>query len=246
MKKDKLLLFLLMILFSTFPVNSLKVPDERSFKEDIEKSVRKILRLSDTHEVEFSFPELNTYNLVSGYIPKIRISTSDVKLNDLWTDKIYFEFSNVKLDTEILQTEKRLKADPRMKICLYAQISEEAINDLLYKKRKKIKVKDPKASFKNGYLILRGHVRTMFLSSYIEARGNFYIEDEKKINFHSDYIGLNKIKVPKFLLVRIINTINPVLDMNELDFDIILKDIILKDKKMIITSFPKGFSGDEL
>ena len=246
MRIDRLTIISMTIIFLSFSVFSLEVPDQQSFIEDIELSVRKILKLSDTHEVKFAFPELSTYNLISGYIPKIRISTSNVRLNDLWTDKVYFEFSNVKLDTKILEEEKRLKADPRMKIRLYAEISEQAINNLLYKKRKKIKVKDPKAVFEDGNLLLYGHVKAMFVSSYIKAKGHFYIEDEKRINFYSDYIKLNKIKLPKFLLVKIINTINPVLDMSELDFDISLKHIILKDNKAIITSFPKGFSGDDI
>jgi len=246
MKSKKIIVLTIFLICFFINTYSLMVLDEDDFKKDVEIAVKKILRLSDTHEVRFCFPEISTYNIVSGYIPFIKMSTGSFRLNDLWTDKVYFEFYNVKLDTEILHNEKRLVADPRMKIRLYAEISEKAINNLLYKKRKKIKVKDPEALLRDGFIILKGHVKAMFVSSYIRAKGYFYIENGKQINFASNYIALNKIKLPKFLLVRIINTINPVLDMNELDFDIKLRDIILKDRKVVITSFPDGFSGEEL
>jgi hypothetical protein len=140
---------------------------------------------------------------------------------------------------ELFENEN-LVVDKHMIVRIYAEISQKNLNELLKKKEKKIKVKDPFIFIKDGVIYLKGYVTASFLRAKIKSRGKFYIsEDGKEINFYSDYIALSGIKLPQFLLVKVIKKMNPVLDLKSFAFDITLKKIIMQNGKMIISSFNK-------
>ena len=240
MKKNRIILFYLLIILNitVFCEDYLNILDnEIEFRNNLELSIRKFFEENDRDKICLDIPDLKSYQIITGYIPEIRVRAENIFIDDLRTDLIYMELYNIRLDLDKLMNEKSFEPGPDMKVRFHAEISEENINDLLERKKKKIKVTNPKAVLKNGHIYLYGNVKAAFISSNIKAKGNFYLEDEKKINFYAEYISLERVKMPKFLLVKIVNTINPVIDLERNRFDIRLNRISIKDKLFVISSF---------
>ncbi|MFA5478548.1 MAG: LmeA family phospholipid-binding protein [Candidatus Muiribacteriota bacterium] len=247
MKKWSFLILISLIISSNVFGSNLKYAyKEEEFKEKLSTILIQRFFNGEKERVRIEYPELRVYNLITGYLPSIKIYAEDIVLDELYTKYFHIELKNIKLDVENLFTNDKLIVADGMKAKLFAEIEESALNDLMKRKTDKIKVGNPRVRITDDSIFLSGHVKAMFVSSHVEARGRFYIENGNKIHFSSDYIMVAGVKLPQFLLIRVINTINPVLDFDNLGFDIVLNEIITNNGEFIITSFDRNIEWNDL
>ncbi|MGM0606932.1 MAG: hypothetical protein ACQESP_00805 [Candidatus Muiribacteriota bacterium] len=214
--------------------------DPEEFKSLISNVIAEKYFEGEFEKIDFIFPEIGYYNLVTGYLPYIKIVSEKILLDDLLTDFLYLELSNIKLDLDALYNKNKLKPNSEMQARIYVEISEKELNNLLKKKQDKIKVGNPDVKIRKDKIILSGNVRAMFMSSSVESRGRFEIKDKRYVYFKTDYIKVSRIRLPRFMLNNIIKTINPVLDIGEFGFDIEVDNITMYPQKGVISSFDKN------
>ncbi|MCK9224783.1 MAG: hypothetical protein M0R46_03335 [Candidatus Muirbacterium halophilum] len=243
MKKSKLNIFLIIFIFTSFftmAESEFSILDNKEvFMKNLKTGIKAFFNEKDRDKVFLNIPELKSYNYLTGYIPFIEVKAENVFVDDLRTDFVYMYLYNIKLDKDKLIKKNEFIPGEDMRIRFHAEISQKNLNELLESKNKKIKVNNPKAILKPNNIYLYGNVKAVFLSSNIKIKGSFYVEDEKKINFQAEYIALERVKMPKFLLSKFVSSMNPVIDLERNRFDIRVSRIEILNEKFIISSFDK-------
>jgi len=102
--------------------------------------------------------------------------------------------------------------------------------------------------FRNGGLYVRGYYLTKFLfrlDILIELEGRFEIRRGKEL-WLADYVmRVNKVDLPKSITDRAISQIQPVIDLKEFVFPLVLDKVEQKDDRVVLASriLPKPFEG---
>lgn len=208
-------------------------------EEKIRRAISVVAANSESMVIDVDYSKLSY--LIAGRFPRIDIKIKKCDVDGLIIERADFQFRNVIIDMETLWNEHKIVAAEGGRAYLNAEILQKDLNDFLLMKSDKTGVINPRIELLDGKLSLSGRFKTTFfgmpLSVNVSSRGKFVIkEDAKSIHFIPDNVRVNRASLPGFVRNRVVNTINPVLDLKEQPLDIILSGIEIKKGRLLILS----------
>jgi len=219
-----------MVLFKDFSTGSFGL-----LKQKLYTGMMRELDSAEGITIEITANSLS--HSLGGRFSRITITVTNAVIEGMCVREAFFDFKEPVVDLKILWSEEKLRLQSSGEIGMNLVVYEDDINTFLREKAAKLKVQKPEISLRKGNIYLKGSARWWIIQSSFWAKGTFFIQDGKKIFFNPKKLEISKVKMPSIVIKKLVQKINPVLDLSKLPFDVILKTIKLENSKMTITSF---------
>lgn len=193
--------------------------------------------LDSAEGITIEITATNLSHSLGGRFSRIIITVNNAVIEGMCVREAFFDFNEPAIDLAMLWNEEKLRLHSSGEIGMNLVVYEDDINIFLKEKAAKLKVNKPEISLRPGTIFLKGSARWWIIQSSFWAKGTFFIQDGKKIFFNPKKLEISKVKMPSMVIKKLVQRINPVLDLSKLPFDVILKTIKLENSKMIITSY---------
>jgi hypothetical protein len=159
-------------------------------------------------------------------------------INDLPIYWGKFEFQDLALDMDKLVNAKTLVPLNARKASLNVQIRERDVNRFLQLKTASSNVRNAIVQFEPDRISISGYCKWWFIDSRFEVDGTFTISKKRFIEFSSRSIRLSELKMPKFIVRRVMDRLNPILDISALPFPVLLNTIRVSHDNLYLSSLP--------
>ncbi len=207
------------------PVITEKILENPSIiEEKIKAAMNKILSNPATLTLNIEYGTKEETSI--GKLKRVCIETSGGNAEGLVLERANVEFLDIQLNTTELFEKEDIEPVELNDIFMDVIVTENALNDLLLKKIKKINVKKPKIVLKKGKMHLSGSTKYGLLKADFSADGKLTVsKDGKEIWFHASNMKVNYMAMPRSFVGMIVKKINPVLKLEDFPFNLNLKSI---------------------
>lgn len=163
----------------------------------------------------------------NGFIEGLLVHHAHLSLNDLY------------LNLEMLFSEEKIRVLNKALINMHILIKEDALNDFVKTKSKKINIQNPKIRlFNNNEMELSGSTKYGFIRASFWTRGSFEIRNEKELHIRSRRFKVNRANMPRNIINSLLRKLNPIFEFkDEFLFKVNLKEIRITGEHIEITSF---------
>lgn len=208
-------------------------------EEKLRRAISKVAKDPDSLTIDVDYS--NNVQLMGGKFSKIIIKMKRPTINDLKIEKATFVFQDITLDMGALWNNYQLLPKSGGSAALAGLIKEEDINEFLVEKTDKTGVSNPNIKFEKGKLNLSGKIKTGFfgmpVTINVNSAGKFILRDNgQRIDYVTNSVKVNRAPLPAFIRNKVIQTINPVLDLSILPFEAYLDKIEIVDGCLILVS----------
>ena len=195
-------------------LGSLKVVE---VQDAFRKGMREFLKSGETIKIRF-FATMRD-EIFSGKFRQVEILFKDSSLQGMETLNIVrgrAVFRNVKFNIAKLMLEKKLVVQSIGSTKFNFRLKEEDINKYLVTEQKRINLRNPEIQLRKDSLTFSASVRNRFFSARVRTEGQFKVRpDGRAVDFKSNKVRLNALKIPGFVTGQVVNRINPVLRLDK-------------------------------
>lgn len=165
--------------------------------------------------------------MIGGKIDQLIIDGTEVQINEnLCIDHMNIVMNKVRFNP---QTHKVKEVESTT---FEGELTSKTINSYISKdKDSKYKAQ---IRLEDGKVIVDAAPGLLGISVPVSIKGSPVIREDTKVNFVADEASLSIIPVPAFIVNRLLNGVNPVLDMSQMKFPVTIKDITIKKDKIIV------------
>ncbi len=170
------------------------------------------------------------------YFDSLSIELNNALFDSLNVETASIDINKISFDAVALFLNGRLRVKSQKEISAEIKMAESDLNEYLKSKAEKIKVRRPYVKFDNEKLMLGGNVKYGVFVIKFDAAGVFKIVDDTKIHFDIKKLEVNRMRMPGKFVRKIISQINPIMDLDEFPFKLVMKSIAVSDKYLIFSS----------
>lgn len=165
--------------------------------------------------------------LVGGKLKRLYIEGTDVQLDpNLIVRYLYVEMDDVKFDTG----SRELKSVSGTSF--QATVAEAAVNRYLHETRDSNA--EMTVSLQPGKINVSLIPRFLGIDVLVAIAGRLVLAGGDKVNFLPDNTAVAHLKMPGFAVNKVMDRVNPVLDMSVMKFPVTLQDIRVKKGAVVI------------
>lgn len=195
-------------------LGSLKVAE---VQEAFRRGMQEFLKSGESIKIRF-FATMRD-EIFSGKFRQVEIIFRDSALQGMETLNIVrgrAVFQNVKFNIVKLMLEQKLVVESIGSTKFNFRLEEEDINKYLVAEQKRINLRNPEIQLRKDSLTFSASVRNRFFSARVRTEGQFEVRpDGRAVDFKSDKVRLNSLKIPGFVTGQVVSRINPVLRLDK-------------------------------
>ncbi|MHB1001764.1 MAG: LmeA family phospholipid-binding protein [Armatimonadota bacterium] len=177
-------------------------------------------------------------SMIGGKIDNLHIEGEDVQIDrNLTVDQMIIDMESVRFHTSTREV-KSVK-----NTVFKVMLSEDTINRYIENNRKddsNLRIK-----FNGGKVVASITSSLLGISLPVSVEGKPSIKDGALINFSADSVSVAHLPFPSFIINKILNGINPILDMSTMKFPIKLQDIIIENNYAVINGNAQFKNNDD-
>lgn len=159
-------------------------------------------------------------SMLSGKIGRIEIEGEEVQVDpNLVVRRLYVDMREVRCDVDT----RALKTVGSTTI--QALIAEDAVNRYIERTREDLNLT---VALEPGKILVKFVPSVAGVGVPISVAGTVAVAGTDKVNFVADSAALGRIPVPAYVVNKVLDRMNPVLDMSQMRFPVILKEIVLR------------------
>jgi len=215
--------------------SAFRVYDVSKIKKAFKKGLGEYLLAQKDVRVRF-FPT-RRQDIINGKFNLMEIIFRDSSIQGLEQLNIHrgrLRVQDLEYDVDHLMSTGKLKVTTVGNVQFSLRLNEEDINQYLDSNQKRINLRTPRVELTRDRMLFSGRIKNRFFSARVRTEGRFVVnQEERTVDFHTNYVKLNAFKIPGFVTGSVVNRINPVLNLNKFPLmDLIpikLKDIELGD-----------------
>ena len=158
-------------------------------------------------------------SMLKGKIGRIEIEGEEVQVDpNLVVQHLYVDMREVRcdVDTRALKTVGSTTIE--------AVIAEDAVNRYIERTRQDLNLT---VTLEPGKILVKFVPTVAGVGVPISVSGTLAVAGEDKVNFAADSASLGRMPVPAYVVNKVLNRMNPVLDMSQMRFPVILREIVL-------------------
>lgn len=165
--------------------------------------------------------------MLRGKIKHLHIEGDEVQIApSLTVDHLIVDMDDVEADV----AKKQIR---RVRQTIFeAHISEDSVNRYMVTTR--AASKDLRVSFGKGTVTVTVYPSFLGIDTEFRITGRPEIVQGSKVRFIADRAMLAKIPVPSFLVNKVLDHVNPVLDLSEMKFPVVLSGMTVKEGAIVI------------
>lgn len=168
---------------------------------------------------------------------RVTISGQSVEIKGLVISKLFIDVEDAIIDRVSTVEKERLRLVKNGSVRMAMEISENAFNSFVWEKVKNRDIiSEPKVELSDGEFCLSGRSKWWIIRSSFRLAGHFEVSEENLVLFVPHKLKLSGMSAPGFLRKKLMEKINPVLDMGKFPFEIKLKTISIGENMMIISN----------
>jgi hypothetical protein len=187
----------------------------------------------------------------NGRIRRIYLDLEGCELGGVRIESLKIDASDVTFTPPATWDEKGPDVKEMLDVKASAVILEQDVNEALLVKQfgnDDEHWHDLSLDFREGGIYARGYYLAQFIFKFdilLEMEGSFAVRHGQEIWLDDYKVRVNKVDVPDGLTQRAISRIQPVIDLGEFPFPLVLDSIIQEEDKVVIKSRlePKPFEG---
>ncbi len=153
-------------------------------------------------------------------IKSIKLLATKAKIRDLNICDVYLKANDVKINIEKFLKNKKFKILSVATKEFRFKLTQEAVNDVLKRKAKKLKVKNGYVEFKNNCIVFRGETNFLKFTTSFYIRGRIKVKDKHLLNFEPRFVIINGSRVSRRFLKKLAKWYNPLVDLEKLPIPI--------------------------
>jgi|GEM_PF-6639954 len=203
------------------------------FNAHLKELLFNLLNHPETFNVKFDGMKQNGVEL---FCPTIDVSIKNAIFDELKVETASIILKNISFDLMRLFNDGKLRVISQDKVFVNINIAEEDLNQYLIKKSEKIKVRKPFVNFEKERLNMGGTFKYGLFVISFTASGVFKIIDNSKIHFDIKRMTVNSMKMPRNFVRKVLDKINPIMDLDKFPFKLIMKSIIIKNHYLTFSS----------
>jgi hypothetical protein len=188
----------------------------REIKQAFKKGLDEYLKVGDSVHVRF-FPTTRQ-KILSGRFSHVQILFKNSAVQGLEMLNIRrgrLLISDVEFDVNELMNKGKLKIQKIDKVQFSMRIYEKDLNAYLMANQDKINLTSPNLKLSKEKLMFTARVRNRFFSARVKTEGRFEVNEEARtVDFKTNSVSLNSLRIPGFVASTIVSRINPILSLN--------------------------------
>jgi len=188
----------------------------KEIKQAFRKGLEEFLKVGDAVHVRF-FPTMRQ-EILSGHFSHVQIlfKNSAVQgLENLNIRRGRLLVSDVEFDVNELMNKGKLKINKIDKVQFSLRIYEKDINAYLNANQEKINLTSPSLKLSKEKMMFTARVRNRFFSARVKTEGRFEVNEKARtVDFKTNSVSLNSLRIPGFVASTIVSRINPILSLN--------------------------------
>ena len=206
---------------STVKANSLASPlgghDVSEIRQAFKKGLSEYLLASDGVQIRFypSQPE----DIVLGRFGLLEISFQNSAfqgLEGLNIDRGKLRVEDLRFDVSHLMSTGKLQVRTVGKVEFVLRLNENDINEYLESNQRRINLRAPRVQLTEDRMLFSGRIRNRFFSARVRTEGKFVVnQKDRTVDFQTNNVRLNALKIPGFVTGSVVNRINPILNLNK-------------------------------
>lgn len=209
--------------------------DAKTVDRQVESLLSRLMNSPEFLGADFSASTLDESRYSASY-STISVAIRGASFDGLRIDTASIVFINPDIDILRLFRDSRLKLISQNEIRARISVLEGDLNRYLAVKSEKIKVKRPYARFENDLLVIGGTFRYGILVISFSAAGRFRIEEGTKVLFDIRSLSVNSMKMNRAFLRKVVEKINPLIDLEKFPFKLVLKSIGINDGRLVFAT----------
>lgn len=168
----------------------------------------------------------STTDMLNGLIGQLHIEGTDVQidpnllLSNLWVDMIEVRYNTSREVTSVKETK------------LGATVSESVVNKYIELSRKG--EDNLSVEFEPGKVLVKFVPNVAGVNIAVTVSGKPEIVGGNKVNFVADSGSVARVPMPAYLVNKILDRMNPILDMSVLKFPVSLSKITINAKSVLV------------
>lgn len=168
---------------------------------------------------------------------RVAISGQSIEIKGLVISRLHIDVEDAIIDRSTTIKKERLRLLRNGIVKMSIEITENALNSFVKEKVKnKDALSDPKVELTEGEFSLSGRSKWWIVKSSFRVAGHFEVSDENLVLFVPHKLKLSGMSAPGFLRRKLMDKLNPVLDMSRFPFEIKLKTISIGENSMVISN----------
>lgn len=165
--------------------------------------------------------------MLRGKIKHLHIEGRQVEAApSLIIDHLIVDMDDVEADTKTRQIRSVART------VFEAQVSEESVNR--YIEASRTDTKGLKVALENASVTVTAYPSFLGIDTEFKVVGRPVVAGGGKVNFVADRAALVKIPVPAFIVNKVLERVNPVLDLSEMRFPVVLTSLTVKKGFVVI------------
>lgn len=176
------------------------------------------------------------FKMLLGKIDDLEIKGKDIKIGGLNLQEIKGKLSDVSIDMPSFLSSRKIKINRIETSQIQMEIKEEDLQDYL---RQNKDFKDMKIKLKEGEVEIFAEVEILGVKFPATVEGAFRIE-KNLIIFAGEKLKLKGRELPDDLTKSVLKKVKPVIDLSPFSLPLIIKDVGIKEGKMIVKGIIKS------
>ncbi|MDH7481533.1 MAG: DUF2993 domain-containing protein [Armatimonadota bacterium] len=165
--------------------------------------------------------------MLRGKFEHLHIEGLEVQISEnLMVDRLIVDMDKVEADPETRQIRSVAAT------VFTAEVAEKSINDYICAARPDIK--GLTLDLQEGKLTVTARPSVLGIGVEFKVTGKPVIAGKDKINFVADSASLARLPIPALVVNKVLDRMNPVLDLGEMQFPVALTSIAIKNDAVII------------
>lgn len=137
-------------------------------------------------------------------------------LEGLNIDEGNLRVEDLRFDVNQLMSTGKLEVTTVGRVEFVLRLGEEDINQYLESNQKRINLRAPRVKLTRDRMLFSGRIRNRFFSAKVRTVGRFVVNEHKRtVDFQTNNVRLNALKIPGFVTGSVVNRINPILNLNK-------------------------------